>query len=116
MDSSDDFSGAEALAAGVDTSGLRHTSEVRWFAHGLLPPGVQAWFTGGGTMGAVERRNDTYQLYGLDDIGVKRRHRTTLEVKARRTLGAPLNLREGLEGRIEEWSRWEPGEKDGIWQ
>ena len=67
-------------------------------------------------MGAVERRNDTYQLYGLDDIGVKRRHRTTLEVKVRRTLGASLNLGEGLEGRIEEWSRWEPGEEDGIWQ
>jgi hypothetical protein len=36
--------------------------------------------------------------------------------KVRRTLGASLNLGEGLEGRIEEWSRWEPGEEDGIWQ
>ncbi len=120
MDPTDNLSGAEALAAGVDsggdTSGLFHTSEVRWFAHGPLPPDVQAWFTGGGTMGAVERRSDTYQLYGLDDIGVKRRHRTTLEVKVRRTLGASLNLGEGLEGRVEEWSRWEPGEEDGIWQ
>jgi hypothetical protein len=120
MDSPDNLSGAEALAAGVgsggDTSGLFHTSEVRWFARGPLPPDVQAWFTREGTMGAVERRNDTYQLYGLDDIGVKRRHRTTLEVKMRRTLGASLILGEGLEGRIEEWSRWEPGEEGRIWQ
>jgi hypothetical protein len=99
-----------------DTAGLFHTSEVRWFARGPLPSDVQTWFTGGRTAGSVEDRLDTYQLHGLDDIGVKRRDGTTLEVKVRRTLGPSLNLGDGLEGRIDEWSRWEPGEDDGIWQ
>ena len=120
MDSTDSLSGAEALAAGVDSgddrSGLFHTSEVRWFARGPLPLDIQAWFTGGRTAGSVEDRHDTYQLHGLDDIGVKRRYGTTLEVKVRRTRGMSLNLDNGLDGRVEEWSRWEPGEDDGIWQ
>ena len=113
-------SGTNASAVGAeshsDTAGLFHTSEIRWFAHGTLPPDVEDWFTGGRSSGSVERRLDTYQLYAINDIGVKRRHRTTLEVKVRRTLGASLNLGNGLEGRVEEWSRWEPGEAGGIWQ
>jgi len=67
-------------------------------------------------MGSRERRVDTYQLYGINDIGVKRRNRRTLEVKVRRTLGAHLNLGYGLEGRIEEWTRWTPDEDEGTWQ
>jgi len=120
MDHRSHESGTNASAVGAeshsDTAGLFHTSEIRWFARGLLPPDVETWFTEGRTMGAVERRLDSYQLYSINDIGVKRRHGTTLEVKARRTLGALLNLGNGLEGRVEEWSRWEPGEASGIWQ
>ena len=105
--------GAESFS---DTAGLFHTSEIRWFAHGPLPPDVEDWFIRGRSAGSVERRLDTYQLYGINDIGVKRRHRTTLEVKVRRVLGPSLNLGNGLEGRVEGWSRWEPGEAGGIWQ
>jgi hypothetical protein len=120
MDQSKDQSETEASVVGAgssgDTAGLFHTSEVRWFARGPLPSDVQAWFAGGRTASSVEDRHDTYQLHGLDDIGVKRRHGTTLEVKVRRTFGASLNLGDDLEGRIEEWSRWEPARDDGIWQ
>jgi len=120
MDQLEDRSGVVALGVGAgsggDTAGLFHTSEVRWFARGSIPSDVQAWFTGGRTVGSVEERLDTYQLHGLDDIGVKRRYGTTLEVKVRRTLGSSLSLGGGLDGRVEEWSRWEPGEGDGIWQ
>ncbi len=120
MDRVPDESGGDASAAGPastsDTAGLFHTSEIRWFAHGPLPPEVADWFTGGRTAGSVESRVDTYQLFGLNDIGVKRRRRETLEVKVRRGFGASLKLGDGLEGRIEEWSRWEPGEDGGIWQ
>ena len=120
MDRAPDESGGDASAAGPastsDTAGLFHTSEIRWFAHGPLPPEVTDWFTGGRTAGSVESRVDTYQLFGLNDIGVKRRRRETLEVKVRRAFGASLKLGDGLEGRIEEWSRWEPGEDGGIWQ
>ena len=120
LDATPDRSGADTSVVGAessgDTAGLFNTSEIRWFARGPLPPEVEAWFTAGRTMGVLECRTDTYQLYGLDDIGAKRRHRTTLEAKVRRTLGDSLNLGNGLEGRIEEWSKWEPGEADGIWQ
>lgn len=120
MDQTSDESGTDSSAVGVeshgDTAGLFHTSEIRWFARGPLPPDVEDWFTRGRTTGGVERRVDAYQLYSISDIGVKRRHRATLEVKVRRALGASLNLGDGLEGRVEEWSRWEPGEAGGIWQ
>jgi hypothetical protein len=120
MDHTADRSGTDTSAisagSGSNTAGLFHTSEVRWFARGPLPPDVQDWFTGGRTVGSVEERLDTYQLHELNDIGVKRRYGTTLEVKVRRTFGPSLNLGDGLEGRIEEWSRWEPAEDDGIWQ
>lgn len=120
MDPSEDRSGVDTSVIGAgssgDTAGLFHTSEVRWFARGSIPQGIRDWFTGGRTVGSVEERLDTYQLHELNDIGAKRRYGTTLEVKVRRTLGTPLNLGNGLEGRVEEWSRWEPGEDDGIWQ
>jgi len=123
VDLMDDQSGADdwvswAVAAGsrVDTAGLFNTSEIRWFSDGPLPSEVLAWFTGGRTLGSVEDRHDFYQLHRLNDIGVKRRHGSTLEVKVRRTLDAPLDLGSGLDGRIEEWSRWEPAEDDGAWQ
>jgi hypothetical protein len=105
----------EAGSSG-DTADLYNTTEVRWFARGPLPPEVQTWFTGGRTLGSVETRHDSYQLHALNDIGVKRRHGTRLEVKVRRTVGSSLNLGDGLESRIEEWSRWEPAEDDGAWQ
>jgi hypothetical protein len=105
-----------AAGSSGDTADLYNTTEVRWFARGPLPPDVLTWFTGGRTMGSVEDRHDIYQLHGLNDIGVKRRHGATLEVKVRRTFGTSLNLGDGLEGRIEEWSRWEPTEDDGAWQ
>ena len=118
----EDQSGADErvawmVAAGSsgDTADLFNTSELRWFARGPLPPDVQMWFTGGRTMGSVEDRHDFYQLHRLNDIGVKRRHGTTLEVKVRRAFGSPLSLGDGLENRVEEWSRWESADDAGAW-
>jgi len=107
---------AVAAGSGGDTAGLFNTSEIRWFSRGSLPSEVLAWFTGGRTVGSVEDRHDFYQMHRLNDIGVKRRHGSTLEVKVRRTLDEPLDLGDGLDGRMEEWSRWEPVEDDGAWQ
>ena len=74
MDYTSDGSGTNTSAVGAepfsDTAGLFHTSEIRWFAYGLLPRHVEDWFTGGRTTTNTERRLDTYQLYGINDIGV----------------------------------------------
>ena len=120
MGGADDRSTTAWSGIGTDPDGdlvhVFHTSEVRWFAVGPLPLAVQDWFTSGGTVGRVEDRHDTYQLHGLNEIGAKRRDRGTLEVKVRRTLGDTVVLGHGLEGRLEEWSKWDPGEGVGIWQ
>jgi len=84
------------------------TSEVRWFAGGLPPRAVVDWFTCGGMVGTLEERCDTYQLHRLHDIGVKRRSRTSLEVKVRREIGDPLALAPGLAATFEEWRKWSP--------
>lgn len=90
------------------------TSEVRWFAEGLPPHTVVEWFTCGGLAGTLEERCDTYQLHRLHDIGVKRRSRTSLEVKVRRGIGDPLAVAPGLVAPFEEWRKWSPGVGDPM--
>ncbi len=99
----------EGTAAGRSPSvAVLDTSELRWFADGLPPRAVVDWFTCGGKVGTLEERCDTYQLHRLHDIGVKRRSRTTLEVKVRREIGGALTLAPGLTAPLEEWRKWSP--------
>lgn len=99
----------EGTAAGRSPSvAVLDTSELRWFADGLPPRAVVDWFTCGGMVGTLEERCDTYQLHRLQDIGVKRRSRSSLEVKVRREIGDPLTLAPGLAAPFEEWRKWSP--------
>lgn len=101
----------ETVASGHSMSiPVLDTSEVRWFAEGLVPHGVVDWFTCGGTAGMLEQRCDTYLLHRLHDIGVKRRFRTSLEMKLRQGIGDPLILAPGLAAPLEEWRKW-----GGLW-
>lgn len=91
------------------------TSELRWFALGLPPGEVVAWFSAGGGAGITERRCDVYQFNGLHDIGLKRRFGATVEVKVRRAVGASIALGAGPEAPLEEWRKWVPSEGDPMW-
>ncbi len=91
-----------------DTVTILDTTEVRWFAEGVIPPDVVSWFTCDGTTGAVEERCDTYLMDGRRDRGVKRRFRETLELKVRCSLQEPITLADGLGGPLEGWRRWSP--------
>ncbi|MDX2378149.1 MAG: hypothetical protein QNM02_00135 [Acidimicrobiia bacterium] len=86
------------------------TTELRWIAEGHLPTNVEAWFTRGGTTGAVEERCDTYRMDGRCDRGVKLRFRETLELKVRQEVGELLVLGAGLAGRLQMWRKWSPAE------
>ncbi len=90
------------------------TSEVRWFALGSPAPEVVDWFAGRGRAGTLEDRCDVYQLHRLQDIGVKRRSRDTLEVKVRRAIGETLALQSGLAAPFEEWRKWSPDDSDPM--
>ena len=89
---------------------VEDTTELRWIAEGHLPADVEAWFTRGGTTGAVEERCDTYRLDGRCDRGVKLRFRETLELKVRDAVGEHLIVGAGLAGRLEMWRKWSPAE------
>ena len=105
----------QAMATGRSPSvPVLDTSEVRWFAEGLPPDTVVDWFTSSGAAGTLEERCDTYQLHRLHDIGVKRRARTSLEVKVRRGIGDPLVVAPGLVAPFEEWRKWSPGLGDPM--
>lgn len=84
------------------------TTEVRWFFNGAMPPDVGEWFTR--PSGVAEERCDTYLLDGRADVGVKRRHGETLELKVRQSLADRIELRRGLVGELEIWRKWSPAE------
>lgn len=84
------------------------TSEVRWFFAGPLPSRILTWFNRSRT-GLVEDRCDTYRLDQQVDTGVKRRFRTTLELKLRLGPPEPFSSTD-LHGRLETWKRWSPAD------
>lgn len=104
--------GDEAQAYG--TVPILDTSEARWFASDPLPSEVIAWFTRDGSVGTVEERCDVYQLHRLYDIGVKRRDRSILEVKVRRSIGDDLTISADLAAPFEEWRKWSPFQGDPM--
>lgn len=85
------------------------TTELRWFFDGDLGPETLSWFTDGGN-GLTEARCDTYRLDGQVDVGVKRRFRTTLELKRRLRPAEPFAIGSDLHGRLECWQRWSPAD------
>jgi hypothetical protein len=95
------------------------TTELRWFVPGPLPADISVWFTG--STGVAEERCDTYLIDARREIGVKRRHRETLELKVRRSLDGPVDLGGGLTGSLEVWRKWSPADDHvedcagGLW-
>ena len=92
----------------ADAISVLDTTELRWFTAGPLPSDIGDWFSE--SNGLLEKRCDTYLLGVREDIGVKRRFRETLELKARLSLDGWTELGDGLAGPIEEWRRWSPAE------
>ena len=105
----------EGIAMARNTAvAVLDTSEVRWFAYGSPATEVVDWFTGPGRGGTLEERCDVYQVHRLQDIGVKRRSRDSLEVKVRRSIGDTLTLEPGLAAPFEEWRKWSPDDDDPM--
>jgi hypothetical protein len=98
---------ATGLSDGVS---IVDTTELRWFIDERLPPDVTSCFTRSGTAGILEERYDSYRIDDRCDMGVKRRFRTTLELKVRRSTGDEIELDGGLEGRLEVWRKWSPAD------
>lgn len=83
------------------------TTEVRWFFDNRLESEVWSWFTRDGA-GLEEKRSDTYRFDGRDDMGVKWRFGTTLELKLRMRPPEPFVSGRSLDGFLEIWQRWSP--------
>lgn len=83
------------------------TVEVRWFQTGPPPKVVSDWFSHAPVPAINESRADLYvDLTGRDEIGVKVRAGTLLELKFRTGVHAGLDLPEGFDGRVESWTKW----------
>lgn len=83
------------------------TVEVRWFRPGPLPRLVAGWFLQARVPANTESRTDGYlAMPGRVDMGVKVRGGTLLELKLRTRVHARPGLTEGLNGRVESWTKW----------
>ncbi len=83
------------------------TVEVRWFMTGPPPRVVSDWFLHAPVPAITESRADLYlDLADRDDMGVKVRAGTLLELKFRTAVHAELGLAEGFDGRVESWTKW----------
>jgi len=83
------------------------TTEVRWFFDEPLPAGVLDWFTTD-SLGLREDRSDTYRVDDPEEMGVKWRFGTTLELKLRLSPPEPFSIDRKRHGRLEIWRRWSP--------
>ncbi len=83
------------------------TVEVRWLMTGPPPRVVSDWFLHAPVAAITESRADLYlDLADRDDMGVKVRAGTLLELKFRTGVHAELGLAEGFDGRVESWTKW----------
>ncbi|MCP3976067.1 MAG: hypothetical protein GY720_16425, partial [bacterium] len=81
------------------------TTEVRWFADGVLPFSlVEAFYNSAGPVN-IEVRCDTYHVGGSIDVGLKRRGGGRVEIKTRLSSGGLVGLGGAVPGRIEEWRK-----------
>jgi hypothetical protein len=81
------------------------TTEVRWFAAGLMPRRLVEWFTMSGRRGTLEVRYDAYLAGNSPGIGRKYRNHGPFETKTRQTIGDPVELDGRLRGRTEDWRK-----------
>lgn len=86
---------------------LDATTELRWFGAGRVSQEVLAWFSTASD-GLLEERRDQYCVDGQPDIGVKRRHGETLELKVRQGSTESFELEGRFTGQLEAWQRWSP--------
>lgn len=107
LDGEEDPPVPEASSNGIT---IVDTTELRWFADGAMPLEVLTWFTGHGSMAAIEERCDSYRIDDRDDAGLKRRFRQTLELKVRQATGEMFILEPGLTAPLEDWRRWSPAD------
>ncbi len=83
------------------------TVEVRWFLTGPPPRVVSDWFLHAPVPAITESRADLYlDLSDRDDMSVKVRAGTLLELKFRTGVLAEPVLAEGFDGRVESWTKW----------
>lgn len=84
--------------------------EVRWFGPGTAPgPLARLARPSPGDLGQgrTERRTDHYLLQATTSLlGIKVRAGADFEVKLRTQDLGPIELHEGVEGRLEAWSKW----------
>jgi len=83
------------------------TLEVRWFYPGPVPEIATDWFLDAPEPAITESRTDAYlDVPGRDDLGVKVRAGSLLELKWRTGIRARPGLAEGFDGRVESWTKW----------
>ena len=88
-----------------------HTTEIRWFVAGVLPETVVEWFWHGGRPRPADEREDRYLLLpGCEQVGVKLRHGTAFDVKARLETGVTRTYASSIEGTLERWMKWSCGD------
>lgn len=78
--------------------------EVRWLSRGPLPDGASAWL--GPFTEPIEERDDRYLGTTSEELGVKIRGGTQLDVKIFRGSPGELEVSPAIRGRLESWERW----------
>jgi hypothetical protein len=86
---------------------MRSSTEVRWFAPGLAPAGVERWFARATPHPKQEpSRTDRYfYLQRSDALGIKVRQ-GKLEHKVRQHQHGVFRFHQRVAGRIEQWHKW----------
>lgn len=90
---------------------MLESTEIRWFFEGTLPHEIKENFKNNESKNSIENRIDYYLvLKDTDYVGIKLRN-SRLEIKWRRKI-FQFNFPESeIEGKIENWTRWEWNDK-----
>ena len=83
-----------------------HTSEIRWFLPGNLPPEIASWFSASHVPDAEPVQVHEYLLFpDCESVGVKLREQR-FEIKAKSGPSRTLRLTLGIDGRTDDWVKW----------
>ena len=92
---------------------MQPSMEVRWFLRGDMPrKKIQDWFkSGSDQLGRMpfsdESRDDIYlSLTKTTDLSIKMRAGKNLEIKQRKIDAGMQVLKDGSQGRVEQWVKW----------